>query len=85
MVWRASVVLELGLNAYCVWEMILCSVRWSISWLLMSVSRSLAMLGRREMGRWLVVCGLWLDLDHFRDLEWVWVDVFVDRGVEKFA
>ena len=51
MVWRASVVLELGLNAYCVWEMILCLVRWSINWLLMSVLRSLAMMGRREMGR----------------------------------
>ena len=50
MVWSARVVLELGLNAYCVGEMMLCFVRCVMSWLLMSVSRSLAMMGRREMG-----------------------------------
>ena len=50
MVWSARVVLELGLNAYCVGEMILCFVRCVMSWLLMSVSRSLAMIWRRELG-----------------------------------
>jgi hypothetical protein len=47
----ASVVLELGLNAYCVGDMRLCSMRWSMSWLLIIVSSSFAMMGRREMGR----------------------------------
>ena len=50
MVWSARVVLEWGLNAYCVGEMMLCFVRCVMSWLLMRVSRSLAMMGRREMG-----------------------------------
>ena len=51
MVWRARVVLELGLKAYWVGEMMLCVVRWCMIWLLSSVSNSLAMMGRREMGR----------------------------------
>lgn len=46
----ASVVLELGLKAYCVGEMILCLVRCSMIWLLIRVSMSLAMMGRREIG-----------------------------------
>lgn len=52
MVWSARVVLELGRNAYCVGEMMLCVVRCVMSWLLMRVSSSLAMMGRRE---------IWLD------------------------
>ena len=51
MVCSASVVLELGLNAYCVGEMMFCVVRCFMSWLLMSVSNSLARIGSREMGR----------------------------------
>ena len=50
MVWRARVVLELGLKAYCVWEMMSLAVRWCMIWLLRRVSRTLAMMGRREMG-----------------------------------
>ena len=48
---NASVVLELGLKAYCVGDMRLCFVRCSMSWLLINVSSSFAMVGRREMGR----------------------------------
>jgi hypothetical protein len=51
MVCSASVVLEFGRNAYWVGEMMLCSVRCSMSWLLMRVSMSLAMIGSREIGR----------------------------------
>ena len=50
-VWSARVVFELGLKAYCVGEMMLWSVRCCMSCLLMRVSRSLAMIGRREIGR----------------------------------
>jgi hypothetical protein len=49
-VWSASVVLEFGRKANCVGDMILCFVRCMI-WLFMSVSKILAMIGRREMGR----------------------------------
>ena len=51
MVCRASVVLELGLKVYCVGEMMLLVVRWAIIWLLMSVSKIFAMMGRSEIGR----------------------------------
>ena len=44
-------VLEFGLKAYCVGEIRACSMRWSISCLLISVSRSFAMIGRSEIGR----------------------------------
>ena len=50
MVCNASVVLEFGLKAYCVGEMMLLEVRWFISCLLMMVSRTLAIIGRREIG-----------------------------------
>ena len=49
-VWSARVVLELGLNAYWVGEIMLYFVRCVISWVLTRVSRSLAMMGRREIG-----------------------------------
>ena len=48
---NASVVLEFGLKAYCVGEMRLCFVRCVMSWVLIMVSRTLPMIGRREMGR----------------------------------
>lgn len=51
MVWSASVVLELGLKAYCVGEMMLCLVRWFISCLFMMVSNTFAMIGSNDMGR----------------------------------
>ena len=51
MVWSARVVLEFGLKAYCVGDSSPWLVRCSMSWLLMAVSRSLAMIGRSEMGR----------------------------------
>ena len=51
MVWSASVVLELGLKAYCVGEMTSWVVRCAIIWLFMSVSKILAMMGRSEIGR----------------------------------
>ena len=51
MVWSASVVLELGLKAYCVGEIMLWSRRCFMSCLLMMVSKILAMIGRSEMGR----------------------------------
>ena len=51
MVWSASVVLELGLKAYCVGEMILCLVRWFISCLFMMVSNTFAIIGSNDMGR----------------------------------
>ena len=50
MVWSASVVLEFGLNAYCVLDMILYLMRCVIIWLFMSMSRILAMMGSREIG-----------------------------------
>ena len=48
---NASVVLEFGLKAYCVGDIKLCLVRCFMSWSLMIVSKSFAMIGRREMGR----------------------------------
>lgn len=51
MVWSANVVLELGLKAYCVRDMMLYFVRCVISCLLMIVSSVFAIIGRREMGR----------------------------------
>ena len=42
---------ECGRKAYCVGEIILFAVRWSIIWLLMMVSSSLAMIGRSDIGR----------------------------------
>ena len=50
-VWSAVVVLECGLNAYCVGEMMLLVVRWVIIWSLIIVSKSLAMIGSSEIGR----------------------------------
>ena len=50
-VWSASVVLESGLNAYCVGDMRLCFMRWFMSWVLIIVSSSFAMMGSSEMGR----------------------------------
>ena len=50
MVCSASVVLELGLKAYWVGEMMLCVVRWFMIWLLMMVSKILAMMGRSDIG-----------------------------------
>jgi len=47
----ASVVLEWGLNAYCVGDRMLCFRRWCMSWSLMRVSSSFAMMGSREIGR----------------------------------
>ena len=51
MVCSAIVVLELGLKAYCVGEMMLCFVMCFIIWLLMMVSKTLAMIGSKETGR----------------------------------
>ena len=51
MVCSASVVLELGLKAYWVGEMMSCVVRWVMIWSLSMVSKILAMIGRREIGR----------------------------------
>ena len=42
--------LELGLKAYCVFDIRLCFVRCVMSCLLMSVSKILAMMGRSEIG-----------------------------------
>jgi hypothetical protein len=47
----ASVVLELGLNAYCVGEMMLCFVRWVMTCSFMMVSNIFAMMGSSEIGR----------------------------------
>ena len=46
----AFVVLEFGLNAYCVGEIRSCFSRYAISWLLMIVSKSLAIIGSSEIG-----------------------------------
>lgn len=46
----ASVQLEFGRKAYWVGEMMLCLVRCTISCSLMMVSRSLAIIGRRDIG-----------------------------------
>ena len=46
----AVVVLEFGLNAYCVGEIRSCFSRYAISWLLMIVSKSLAIIGSSEIG-----------------------------------
>ena len=46
----AFVVLEFGLNAYCVGEIRSCFSRYAISWLLMIVSKSLAIIGSCEIG-----------------------------------
>ena len=46
----AFVVLEFGLNAYCVGEIRSCFSRYVISWLLMIVSKSLAIIGSSEIG-----------------------------------
>ena len=51
MVWSAEVVLEFGLKAYCVSDMMLLLSRCAIIWLLMIVSKSLAMIGSSEIGR----------------------------------
>ena len=51
---RASVVSDPGRKAYCVREICFVFRRCSISWSLIMVSRSLAIMGRREMGRKLV-------------------------------
>ena len=51
MVCSARVVLELGLKAYCVGEMMLWFVRWVMICLLRIVSKTLAMIGRSEIGR----------------------------------
>ena len=50
-VWRASVVLDFGLKAYCVVDRMLWLRRGCISWVLMSVSKIFAMMGSRDMGR----------------------------------
>ena len=46
----AVVVLEFGLTAYCVGEIRSCFSRYAISWLLMIVSKSLAIIGSSEIG-----------------------------------
>ena len=50
-VFSASVQLECGLKAYCVGDRILCDSMCVISCLFISVSSSLARIGRREIGR----------------------------------
>ena len=44
------VVLAFGLNAYCVGEIRSCFSRYAIIWLLMIVSKSLAIIGSSEIG-----------------------------------
>ena len=46
----ASVVLECGLKAYWVGDIMLWSMRWLISWLFIRVSRSFAIIGNSEIG-----------------------------------
>ena len=50
MVWSARVGLELGRNAYWVGDMSLWCSKCVMSCLLMSESKTLPMMGRREMG-----------------------------------
>ena len=44
-------VLEFGRYAYCVGERMLLVRRWSISWVLMAVSNTFAMMGSKDIGR----------------------------------
>lgn len=48
---NAVVVLEFGLNAYCVGDIMLCVVRCSISWSLISLSNIFAIIGSSDIGR----------------------------------
>ena len=45
------VVLECGLNAYCVREMMLCVVRCVMSCVFTMMSNTFARIGRRDIGR----------------------------------
>ena len=51
MVCSAMLVLEFGLNAYCVRDKMLCLIRWFIIWSLMILSSILPMMGMSDMGR----------------------------------
>ena len=48
--WSVIVVLEFGLKAYVWFDRISCLRRCAISWSFISLSKTLAMIGRREMG-----------------------------------
>jgi hypothetical protein len=46
---------RVGLKAYCVGDSMLCFMRCAIIWLLRIVSNTLAMIGRSDMGLYLMV------------------------------